>query len=734
MNHLNMLSRPDKHYLGGGNRVVWTPTFPVWLERPGFWDFASYYNYRFEPGFTVTLLDENLHPVPLRFEEKDWTPARLRLRYSAAPQMLEVLEERVVLPEDSLVSVFRIRSQKERQLHFLAWSVQRSYPSQGKEFVDNLDLINDRLIFTKFLQIRNLPLYSIHAAFGLSEVPDSYAVYFSQGTAVHPRWELTPFFDRMDSDRLANEIKISGIDQDGLIYFALHRRITVRPGEEKTIWAALNLGASEDEAQEHLQLSLHGGDPVARSETSWREYFESLPQFHCSDPFIERYYWYRWYGLRLFTIQGGGEVNYPHPAVCEGPDYFRVPITFSAQCHMLETRWMPTGELARGCLGNFVHLQNEDGSFTGHIYPNAVQRSGFYHANWGRALLAVHRLHPDRAYLEEVYPALCRYAEYFDTQRDAEETGLYDIVDQYETGQEYMSRYLAVDPDADRYDWVNRIRLKGVDATVYLYELKQALAEIAEALGRKEDSREWQAGAKRIKDAVLQWMWDPEEEMFFDVDPLTMKRTGIKAAVCFYPYFTDIVDERHLPGLKRHLLNSGEFWTPWPVPATSADDPLFSPDAEWKGKRHNCPWNGRVWPMTNSHVAEALFTCARRFGDEELKRAAVDFLRKFIRMMFFESPDGKRDVSRPNCFEHYHPYLGRPSVYRGVDDYQHSWVVDLIIRYVAGIAVHEDGTVSAEPFDFGLEQLELDNLNIAGQQYTLTIAGGKIRLEKHGGA
>ena len=29
-------------------------------------------------------------------------------------------------------------------------------------------------------------------------------------------------------------------------------------------------------------------------------------------------------------------------------------------------------------------------------------------------------------------------------------------------------------------------------------------------------------------------------------------------------------------------------------------------NAEWKGKRHVCPWNGRVWPMTNSHVMEAL--------------------------------------------------------------------------------------------------------------------------------
>ena len=45
--------------------------------------------------------------------------------------------------------------------------------------------------------------------------------------------------------------------------------------------------------------------------------------------------------------------------------------------------------------------------------------------------------------------------------------GMFDVVDQYETGQEYMSRYQAVDPGADAYGWENRIRLKGIDVTVY---------------------------------------------------------------------------------------------------------------------------------------------------------------------------------------------------------------------------------------------------------------------------
>jgi len=53
----------------------------------------------------------------------------------------------------------------------------------------------------------------------------------------------------------------------------------------------------------------------------------------------------------------------------------------------------------------------------------------------------------------------------------------------------------------------------------------------------------------------------------------------VKAAVCFYPYATDVTDASHTAGLARHLFNPREFWTPYPVPSSSADDPLFNADA-----------------------------------------------------------------------------------------------------------------------------------------------------------
>ena len=455
-----MLRRTDKHYLGGGDRVVWTPPFPVWLDKPGFWDKANFYNFDLEPVFTITLLNEHGCEIPVQFQTREWNPARLKQTY-ATDAGFTVCEEKAVMPGDSLVSVFTFRNETDHsiELHYIAWTTQKSYPSKGKEFIDNLDMLNDKIMFTKFLQMRDLPLCSIHCAFGINEGIDSFAVNFSQPTAVHPVWQSTPFYDHFSDGKLNNSIKISGISQDGLIYMALHKKLTLPSGSTHRIHTATAFAKNDDDAAELLNFSLRYDDPVAVSEGNWRRYFAGLPQFHCSDPFLTTYYWYRWYGLRLFTIWGRSENNYAFPAICEGVSYFRVPITYSAQCHIRETRWKQSPEIAHGSLLNFINMQREDGSFVGHIYPNGVQTDGFYHADWGKAVLAVDEIHPDINFLEQAYHGLNRYAAYFDRERDKEDSGLYDVVDQFETGQEYMSRYQAVDDKADTYGWINNIQI-----------------------------------------------------------------------------------------------------------------------------------------------------------------------------------------------------------------------------------------------------------------------------------
>jgi hypothetical protein len=188
------------------------------------------------------------------------------------------------------------------------------------------------------------------------------------------------------------------------------------------------------------------------------------------------------------------------------------------------------------------------------------------------------------------------------------------------------------------------------------------------------------------------------------------------------------VSESHLAGLKRHLLNPKEFWTKYPVPSSSADDEFFSAEPEWKGKRMNCPWNGRVWPMTNSHIGEALACSAIRFNDKKLKKKTVEFISKYIQMMFFDG-----DPKRPNCFEHYNPFTGQPSIYRGIDDYQHSWVNDLIIKYVCGIRPDDKGII-VDPLPFGLNHVIIDDVIAKGRRLKVEIKGKNFTVSIDGNA
>ncbi len=130
--------------------------------------------------------------------------------------------------------------------------------------------------------------------------------------------------------------------------------------------------------------------------------------------------------------------------------------------------------------------------------------------------------------------------------------------------------------------------------------------------------------------------------------------------------------------------------------------------------------------MTNSHIAEVLSHAALRFNDAGLRKKAAEFIARSIRMMFFDG-----DPTRPNSFEHYNPATGSPSLYRGIDDYQHSWIVDLIIKYVCGIRPGPAG-LTIDPFPFGLEHVLVDDVIVSGNKYKVEIKRCRFTVWRNG--
>ena len=723
---LESLARSDKWFLSAGEGLVFAPPFPAWLDTPGFWDEAHLFEYTLAPVFSIAFVDDDGHQLPVtpRPGERRWTPAALEQPYLAS-NGLEFLEARMVLPGFVLGSEWQIVNvgALPQRVHAVAWTTAPGAEVEpGEVTFDEAELAWPRVLPDRLGH--RLP---VRLQLAMARGTDSWGAIRAEGTADQPHFALTPFWDRWDPlhPGMRSRAELEGLTNDGIVYLGVHRALEIEPGQAVRLAVALRAVPDLVESATRVEppAARRASSFLAASRASWESYYEGLPTFRCSDPYFERTWAYRWYGLRLNGIAPGWG-NYVAPAVAEGIGYFHQPITYSAQCHLRELRWSRDPECARGVLRTFVAHQKPDGSFHGRIYANHFEQTDFYHADWGGALLALDAVHPSDAFLREVLPALEAYADWLVTKRDADASGLIDVTDQFETGQEYMSRYQAVDPDADRTGWQHRIRLKGVDVTVYAYQLFRALAELAARGGI--DGAKWSAQAEKTATAIHKKMWDAKSGMFSDVNPVTHRRTGVKAAVCFYPYFTDLVAAPHLAGLVQNLFDPRQFWKPFPVPSSSGQDPLYDPDAAWKGKRMNCPWNGRVWPMTNSHIAEAIARTATQHLPA-LRAHLVEFLTKFVRMLFWEG-----DASRPNCFEHYHPVSGRPSAYRGIDDYMHSWVNDLIVQYVVGLRPAGAGRFQVDPMPFNLDGFEAKGLPMQGASVDVVRDGEQLLVHLNG--
>jgi hypothetical protein len=736
MDPIERLARDDKWQLGCGDGIIFAPQFPKWLDAPGFWDDATLFHYSLGPLFTVAILDADGRELPARVVSRRWTPSELTLDYRL-PQGITATEVRTVQPGGIFASEWRVRTLGPATLHLIGWTVQRAADVE-------LETVawSGALGFVRTATDRQGISLRVACELTCTGEASSWSASLADATPLEPLWTCAPFAERWHRDRLRGGTRMTdtGAGEDGVFYAAVHRAVVIAADEGATAFAMrltpadpqLRSGAgarSSPTASPVVRAGgTGGGAPPSTlggaSRRRWSEMFALVPDFRCSDPYFENYYWYRWFGLWLNAI-APGTGNYQHATMCDGVGEFHQPSTRSAAAHVRELRWMHDPSLARGVLRTFFAHQKADGSVHGHIGLNHLEGPEFYHADWGGALVALDAIAPDDRFTAEMYFRLTRYADWLLRTRDPSASGLFDIVSPRETGQELMARDPTVDPRADGDGWTARARLQGIDATVYAYNLFRALEGLAGRGGQETERARWRGTAERTFSAVRERMWDPSSGMFFDIDAISGHRTRARTAVAFYPYATDLTDTEQLPGLEKNLLDPARFWTPFPVPSAAVDDPTFSATGEWKGTRHAAPWNGRVWPIINSHVLEGLLRHATP-SSTRLRDATVHLLERYVRMMF---QDG--DVQRPNSYEHYNPYTGAPSAYRGLDDCQHGWVNDLLMRIVIGIRPHETG-VTIDPFPFRLDYAEARDVRIRGHSLGVRLDGERVYVDDGG--
>lgn len=344
---------------------------------------------------------------------------------------------------------------------------------------------------------------SLFIALGANLRRTSFAVCPSDPHTTKPSWENCPARELLTPKGLKPIFKRKTL---GHLHLLQHYRWT--SGEPLKVVACADTSRSSALSSLHKELQR---DSLRASTRSWEKFFKSVPQFTCSDEFITRYYWYRWYVLFLNAVEVRlGNLSYP--CTFEGIGPFRNLIAYSAPAHTREALWINGGELARGIIQNFLNAQREDGSFPGHIYSLRTPRD-FYHTNWGDALDALISLWQPQN-IQQILSGFEKYADFLDTACDTERSGMIDVISQHETGQEYSPRYLFANPNADQdLPFI----IKGVDATYYALRLRTVLTHWFRELGDETTALKNLKRLSQLRKGLLKHMWDTKKGFFKDV-------------------------------------------------------------------------------------------------------------------------------------------------------------------------------------------------------------------------
>jgi len=504
--------------------------------------------------------------------------------------------------------------------------------------------------------------------------------------------------------------------------------LVVAPGAEVRLLtaAALSVDATTTELLDRARDRV-STDAVDRAIAEYCWWFDDVPVLETSDPLLDRVWWYRWFILRrnlarpavgalpgLVVYEGRSHKMTKNPWRPEGWEFSKL-IPLSTPMHALELRWRGGGDEAVAALHALLGHQAPDGQLVSGTATDSMHAYANF-AGWAAGQVAL--LHgADR--LRDVLPLLAAQVR-GEAEHLAGADGLPVQVDHRLTGKEYQPSfwYFTGYPE-NPMDPAGRTPLKRVDRAVYQYLNARGVAALSARLDPPA-AAEFEKIADQLRDSISGKMWDPGTEFFVDLHHQSDARAPVRNVVGFYPWWTDIADGVGPEPLVRALRDPDGFGTPNPVPSTERRNAMFGSGGGWgklfpKG-RNGCMWNGPTWPYTSSVVLDAVGRTSRANG-HELDALFAELLGSFVRLHF-----AGRDGRSPYLVEHYDSLTGEPI--SDEPDYNHSYLIDLLVRYVAGITVTQ-GRLTVDPLDVGLDRLSLRGVQVLGRRVDVEWSHGE---------
>jgi hypothetical protein len=248
----------------------------------------------------------------------------------------------------------------------------------------------------------------------------------------------------------------------------------------------------------------------------------------------------------------------------------------------------------------------------------------------------------DPGFASEGLDALARYHDWLERERDLDGDGLLRLIQPDESGLDASPKFDALmgweaagfpgfilfvrRSRRDGFD-LRRVRARG-GFVVAETLVNTAYALSLESLARLGAGERFAARAARVREAMLERLWDVRRGLFLDAGPdgpLDVS-TWTSLAPLALPGLPSEVAERLFD---EHLLDPRRYWLRFPVPSTSADERAFRPSTRllryWRGPT----WMATSWLMHRGLLEHGRTDEAALLSDRVQELCALQGFREY---------------------------------------------------------------------------------------------------------
>jgi hypothetical protein len=186
----------------------------------------------------------------------------------------------------------------------------------------------------------------------------------------------------------------------------------------------------------------------------------------------------------------------------------------------------------------------------------------------------------DARLLDEAYGACSRWDAWLTKYRNTRGTGLCELFCEYDTGHDNSPRVKGLSKDcpgaeAKNLPPGNALPWLAPDLSATVYGGRVALAKMASALGKGNESARWLESAERIRGLILGRLYDSKDSCFYDLN--AENRFVRVRGDALTRVAGEHVPDRKLFGdiWRAQLGNPNAFWTKYPFPSIAVNDAAF---------------------------------------------------------------------------------------------------------------------------------------------------------------